>query len=111
MSNFQLFQNTYRKYFSWNLFLLKSQILDCKPETLEKKAQFCKDLFKVFKILEYPLFSGHFQRICICIEAFSPVVSCRLSVFLQFYKKRTPLHEFFWIFAKVFHETVSRKHL
>ena len=43
----KLFQNTERKHFSWGLFFLKSEILVCRPTTLEKKNSFA-DTFQEF---------------------------------------------------------------
>ena len=37
-----LFQNAFKKHFSWSRFLLKSEFLDCRPLTLEKKRQLSK---------------------------------------------------------------------
>ena len=62
LANFQLFQNTQRKYFSWSLCLLRSEILDYRPAALEKKGQFSKDFFWTFKILKHFL-SEHFQNV------------------------------------------------
>ena len=56
-AKFQLFQNTHRKHFSWSLYLLKSEILDCRAVALEKKGQFRKDFFWIFEILELSFLS------------------------------------------------------
>ena len=45
LANFQLFQNTQRKHISWSLYLLKSEILDCRAVTSVKKRQLCKYFF------------------------------------------------------------------
>ena len=45
LANFLLFHNTQRKHFSWSLYLLKSEILDCKAVALVKKGLFRKDFF------------------------------------------------------------------
>ena len=37
MAKLQLFQDTERKHVSWGLVFLKSEILSCRPTTLEKK--------------------------------------------------------------------------
>ena len=62
---------------SCSLFLLKSEILDCRAVTSEKKGQFCKDFFGIFEILDDPFLSEHFQK-SIYNRFFSPIVSCRL---------------------------------
>ena len=43
LANSQLFQNTQRKHFSWVLYLLKPDFLDCRAVALEKKGQFRKN--------------------------------------------------------------------
>ena len=45
LANFLLFHNTQRKHFCWSLYLLKSEILDCKAVALVKKGLFRKDFF------------------------------------------------------------------
>ena len=40
MAKLQLFQNTERKHFFWGLVFLKSEILGCRPTTLEKNNSF-----------------------------------------------------------------------
>ena len=44
MTKLQLFQDTERKHFSWDLFFLKSEILGCRPTTLEKKNSFANNV-------------------------------------------------------------------
>ena len=65
LANFQLFHNTQRKHFSWSLYLLKSEILDCKAVALMKKGLFRKDFFWIFGISQYPLLSDHFQNVSV----------------------------------------------
>ena len=65
LANFQLFQNTQRKHFSWSLHLLMSEILDCRAVALEKKAHFRKYVFGIFEILEHPLLSQHSQNVSV----------------------------------------------
>ena len=65
MANLQLFQNNQMKHYSWNLYLLKSEVQDCRAVGLGKKGQFSKDFFDVFEILEYPLLFEHFQNVSI----------------------------------------------
>ena len=36
-AGFQLFQNTQMKHISWNVYLLKSEIQDCRAVALRKK--------------------------------------------------------------------------
>ena len=50
LANFQLFQNTQRKHFSWSLYLLKSEILDCRTAMLEKKGTVLERFFGNFWI-------------------------------------------------------------
>ena len=42
--------------------MLKLEILDCRPVTLEKKGQLCKSYFGIFEILEHPFLSDYFQK-------------------------------------------------
>ena len=65
LANFQLFQNTQRKYFSWSLYFLKSEILGCRAVALVKMGQFYKDFFGIFKILEHSFLSVHFQNVSV----------------------------------------------
>ena len=54
MAKFQLFQNTERKHFSWGLFFLKSEIVGCRPTTLEKKNNFAntfQEFSKFYSVL------------------------------------------------------------
>ena len=37
LADFQPFQNTQMKHFSWNMYLLRSDIHDCRAVALEKK--------------------------------------------------------------------------
>ena len=65
LADFQLFQNTHIKDFSWNLYLLKSEIQDCRAVALEKEGQFRKDVFGIFEILEYTFLFEHFQNVSV----------------------------------------------
>ena len=65
LANFLLFHNTQRKHFSRSLYLLKSEILDCKAVALVKKGLFRKYFFRIFDISQYPLFSDHFQNVSV----------------------------------------------
>ena len=70
-ANFELFQNTQRKHFSWSLHLLKSEILDYVGIGIEKKEQFRK-FWKFLNSLSFLSRSSmYLQR--------SPVAGCRLS--------------------------------
>ena len=53
----ELFQNALRKHFSWSLFLSKSEFLDCKPLSLEKKGA---PLQRV--LFEHHFLCDHFQK-------------------------------------------------
>ena len=76
MAKFQLFQNTERKHFSWGLFFfLKSEILSCRPITLEKKNS--KYFSEIFEILEHSFLSDLFKK-SICSGIFSSAVGCRM---------------------------------
>ena len=77
MAKFQLFQNTERKHFSWGLSFLKSEILGCRPTTLEKKKQFCKYFSGIFEILEHSFLSDLFKK-SICSGVFSSAIGCRI---------------------------------
>ena len=48
MAKFQLFQNIERKNFPWGLIFLKSEILGCRPTTLEKKKNSFANTFQEF---------------------------------------------------------------
>ena len=63
LANFQLFQNTQRKRFPFSLYLLNSEILESRAVALEKKGQFCKDLFWNFEFFKHPFLSEHFQNV------------------------------------------------
>ena len=67
LANFQLFQNTHRKYFFFFLesVLLKSEILHYRAEALEKRGQFRNDFLWIFKILEDVFLSEHFQNVSV----------------------------------------------
>ena len=65
LANFQLFQNTQRKHFSWSLHLLMSEILDCRAVALEKKAPFRKDFFGIFGTFEGPFLTEHSQNVSV----------------------------------------------
>ena len=39
------------------------EFLDCRPVTSGEKGHFCKDVFKIFEILEYPFLSEIFKKI------------------------------------------------
>ena len=56
MVNFQVFQNTQSKHFSWSLLLLTSEIVDFRPVTLREKGQFCKDFLFEFSNFKNILF-------------------------------------------------------
>ena len=77
MAKFQLFQNTERKYFPWGLFLLKLEILGCRPTTLEKKNSFTNNFSGIFEILEHSFLSDLFQK-SICSGVFSSAVGYRI---------------------------------
>ena len=52
---------------SQEIFFLKPVFVEVGNSGLhaynfEKKRQFCKDFFDIFKILEYPFFSEHFEK-------------------------------------------------
>ena len=42
-----------RKHLFWSLFVLNSEILECRLVTLEKKGQFCKKILEIFENLEH----------------------------------------------------------
>ena len=92
----KLFQNIHKRYISWSLFLLKLEILDCRPVTLEKKGQLCKSYFGIFEIFEHPFLSDHFQK-SIC----SGVFNLKLCIFLKM--------KFHYIFSKVFTMAISKQ--
>ena len=58
--------NYFRIRFSWNLYLLKSEIQGYRAVALRgKKRQFRKDVFGIFEILEYTFFFEHFQNVSV----------------------------------------------
>ena len=65
LANFQLFQNTHRKFFFLESVLLKSEILHYRAEALEKRGQFRNDFLWIFKILEDVFLSEHFQNVSV----------------------------------------------
>ena len=65
LANFQLFQNTHRKFFFFESVLLKSEILHYRAEALEKRGQFRNDFLWIFKILEDVFLSEHFQNVSV----------------------------------------------
>ena len=67
MTDFQIFQNTQTKNFSWGLFWLKSEILGWRPATLVER-----------KILQ--IFLGGFQN----FRAFFPFGALFLDFSLEF---------------------------
>ena len=69
MAKFQLFQNIERKHFSWGIFFLKSEILDCRPTTV------LQILFRNFQ--EHSFLSDLFKK-SICSGVFSSAVDCRM---------------------------------
>lgn len=87
LANFKQFQNSHKKHISWNLFLLKQEILD-----LQRFFWNCGTFRTSF-------FSWPNQGM------FSPVVCCRL---VQFYQKGTPLHTFFKILTKAFDAAIPK---
>ena len=86
------------KHFSWSIILLKSEILVCRPITLDKKGQFCESL-KIFDILEFLVLSAHFQK-SICNEVFSSEVSSTLQS-CNFIKRELHCVHIFEYFLKV----------
>ena len=64
----------------------------------EKKGQFCKSYFEIFKILKHPSFSDHFQK-CICSGVFSLEVGCRLTL-CNFLKQEFHYTHLFGYFPK-----------
>ena len=48
LAGFRLFQNTQIKHFSCNLYLLKSEIQDCRAAALEKKSDSFEKMFLEF---------------------------------------------------------------
>ena len=68
MAKFQLFQNAERKHSSWGPFFLKSEILGCRPTTLEKKNSFANN---------FQEFSDLFKK-SICSGVFSSALGCRI---------------------------------
>ena len=94
--NFELFQSTQRKHFSWRLFLLTSQIVNCRPR-LEKKSQIARIFFGIFELLEHIFLSEHFTKfiyggvfhsiegyrlyLCICISGGLHSISFFLDIF------------------------------
>ena len=67
LANFQLFHNTQRKHFSWRLYLLKSEILDCKAVALEKKGQYRKHFLGIFRIVKHSFLSEHVQNASVAV--------------------------------------------
>ena len=65
LANFQLFQNTQMKHFPWSLYLLTSEILDCRAVALEKKGTVSQIFFWFFEILEHAFLSDHFQNVSV----------------------------------------------
>ena len=58
--------NYFRIRFSWDLYLLKSEIQGYRAVALRgKKRQFRKDVFGIFEILEYTFFFEHFQNVSV----------------------------------------------
>ena len=49
MAKLQLFQDNETKHFSWGLFSLKSEILGCRPKTLEIKNNFANTFQEFLK--------------------------------------------------------------
>ena len=62
MVKFQLFQKSERKHFSWGLFFLKSEVLGCRPTTLEEKNSFANTFSGIFEILEHSFLSDLFKK-------------------------------------------------
>ena len=77
MAKFQLFQNIEKEHFSWGLFLLKSEILSCRPTTLKKKKSFANNFSGIFEILEDSSLSDLFKK-SICSGVFSSAVGYRI---------------------------------
>ena len=75
----ELFQKALRQHFSWSLFLLKSEFLDCRPSTLEKKRQLSKGFF---------------------LNIFFFLITSRKVSAVQFLKKGAPLRIFSPMFSK-----------
>ena len=59
-ANFELFQNTQRKHFSWSLHLLKSEILDYDCRDREKGT-----VSQILEILEQPFLSEQIQYVSV----------------------------------------------
>ena len=82
MAKFQLFQKTERKHFSWGPFLLKSEILGCRPTTLEKQNSFANNFSGIFEILEHSFLSDLFKK-SICSGVFSSALGYRIYFIIK----------------------------
>ena len=96
-----------QEIFSLEPNFIKSEVLNCRPVTLEKRDCFAKDFFfEIAEILEHLFLSWHFQK-NIFGRIFSPLLACRMQP-CNFTKLGTLPCVFFWVFSKIFGAAVSK---